>query len=212
MEKSRNLVENQKIAMPVVTSLGARRASTTHAMLSRSAPDSAMAMMTLDSLGPGPFGGRRASLPPSPSCSVATQTPTDVVQFIFPEAFESLEMHERAAYLDRVMTNRYHHHRRTSSTSTSTSVGTDYDYPSPSSSPEGEVGIWTHCLQRLNSQDKILSGRLMRRVSFHENPMEFKEKMQGVGVQLRSIADDFERCRLSRSRSVSYSSFKKTRC
>jgi len=100
-------------------------------------------------------------------------------------------------------------------------VGTDDDHDlggggSLSSSPELEVGIWSHCLRRLNSQEKIFSGRLMRRVSFHdENPVEFREKMQGVGVQLRSIADDFERCRLSRSRSISYSSsssYKKTRC
>lgn len=184
--------------LPITQTIARRRASLNPIMLSRSAPD-ALNLAQLIPL-------RRSSLPISPSCSVATQTPTDVkMHFQFPESFEF-----DIDSIDGISLRS--DSRRGSNTSSSGSDREDFLSLTSPSLPPQDLNIWSRCLRRLSSHSDILHGRVNRRFSFTEQRVEMKvevQEVQDVGQQLRSIGDDFERSRLTRTRSMSFVSQKK---
>ncbi|OXA59382.1 hypothetical protein Fcan01_06162 [Folsomia candida] len=183
--------------LPITQTIARRRASLNPIMLSRSAPD-ALNLAQLIPL-------RRSSLPISPSCSVATQTPTDVkMHFQFPESFEF-----DIDSIDGISLRS--DSRRGSNTSSSGSDREDFLSLTSPSLPPQDLNIWSRCLRRLSSHSDILHG-INRRFSFTEQRVEMKvevQEVQDVGQQLRSIGDDFERSRLTRTRSMSFVSQKK---
>ncbi|XP_021946495.1 uncharacterized protein LOC110844571 isoform X2 [Folsomia candida] len=188
--------------LPITQTIARRRASLNPIMLSRSAPD-ALNLAQLIPL----RRTSRSSLPISPSCSVATQTPTDVkMHFQFPESFEF-----DIDSIDGISLRS--DSRRGSNTSSSGSDREDFLSLTSPSLPPQDLNIWSRCLRRLSSHSDILHGiGVNRRFSFTEQRVEMKvevQEVQDVGQQLRSIGDDFERSRLTRTRSMSFVSQKK---